>query len=201
MLSERLRTEAQPRTKNGQPAHRHHWRREQKLNPRRRLRRNVAMKVEDRNVRAHFQDDDRHRQRDADPEAPRVMSINSALGPVSAAGAQRFQRHAADRAGAWADLPDLRMHRTGIDRAVRRRLRRAAWRPLYSNISRDRRRICCGSRRCRKIIATFVACDDAASWPDRPSSRIPDRWPCRRHRACACAECFMCDISLETDTR
>src|SRR5262249_9042047 len=39
-------------------------------------------------------------------------------------GHLRLQRHAADRADTGADLPDLQMHRAGIDRALRRRCRR-----------------------------------------------------------------------------
>ena len=52
----------------------------------------------------------------ADPEAPRHVGefgIGSALGGDDV----RLERHAADRAGARAVLPDLRMHRAGVDRA------------------------------------------------------------------------------------
>src|ERR1019366_10051769 len=35
------------------------------------------------------------------------------------AGHLRLQRHAADRAASGADLADLRMHRAGVDRALR----------------------------------------------------------------------------------
>ncbi len=69
---------------------------------------------------AHLQREDRHRQHEADPEAPRHVGefgIGAAIG-----GHQfGFERHAADRAGARPDLPDLRMHRAGVDRALRHR--------------------------------------------------------------------------------
>ncbi len=61
------------------------------------------------------------RQSKADPEAPRHVDefvVRAAIG----ARDQGLQRHAADRAGAGADLTDLRMHRAGIDRAFRLRL-------------------------------------------------------------------------------
>ena len=48
----------------------------------------------------------------------RVMSTSSGFGPVVGGDHHRLQRHAADRAGARADLPDLRMHRAGVDRAL-----------------------------------------------------------------------------------
>jgi hypothetical protein len=77
------------------------------------------MEVEAGKMRAHFQDDERYRECRADPEAACHIDqffIRSGFG----CGAYRFERHAADRAGARAHLPDLRVHRTGIDRARRR---------------------------------------------------------------------------------
>ena len=53
----------------------------------------------------------------------RVMSTSSGFGPRLGARLRRLERHAADRAGAGPDLPDLGMHRTGVDRALRYRLR------------------------------------------------------------------------------
>ena len=53
------------------------------------------------------------------------MSTSSGLGPVVGGRHFRLKRHAADRAGARADLADLRMHRAGVDRAFDNRLRRA----------------------------------------------------------------------------
>ena len=47
----------------------------------------------------------------------RVMSASSGWGR-SSADHTRFERHAADRARARADLAHLRMHRAGVDRAL-----------------------------------------------------------------------------------
>ena len=49
----------------------------------------------------------------------RVMSASSGFGPAVGGGQLRLERHAADRAAAGSHLPDLRMHRAGIDRAFR----------------------------------------------------------------------------------
>src|SRR5262249_61571006 len=50
----------------------------------------------------------------------------------------RLERHAADRAGAWSDLPDLRMHRTGIDCIGRhRRTGRGPLREIAGRVSRE----------------------------------------------------------------
>ncbi len=43
------------------------------------------------------------------------MSTSSGLGPGGFGGVERLQRHAADRAMPRTPLPDLGMHRTGID--------------------------------------------------------------------------------------
>ncbi len=67
-------------------------------------------------VDAHLQHEHRQRQHEADPEPARHVDefgIGAALGGSNL----RLQRHAADRAGAGADLPDLGMHRAGVDRA------------------------------------------------------------------------------------
>ncbi len=56
----------------------------------------------------------------------RVMSRSSGLGTAVAVDGHGFERHAADRAGAGADLPDFRVHRAGVDRvfiALRQRRR------------------------------------------------------------------------------
>src|SRR6202035_2494485 len=82
----------------------------------------VTVQIKARKVRTHFKDDDRYRQRGGDPEAPRHVDQFGA-GAGYFADADWFQRHAADRAGARSDLPDLRMHRASVDRAFRRRRR------------------------------------------------------------------------------
>ena len=71
-------------------------------------------------MREHVQGDDRDSERGADPEAPGHVDefrIDLRLGGDS----QRFQRHAADRAAARADLADLWVHRAGVDGARCRR--------------------------------------------------------------------------------
>jgi len=78
-------------------------------------------------VPAHFQDDGRQREHQADPEAARHVG-EFGIGRRVEACDLRLQRHAADRAASRANLADLRMHRAGVDGAFRhfgRRLRRA----------------------------------------------------------------------------
>ena len=70
---------------------------------------------------AHLQGDDRHGQRKADPEAPGHVD-KLGVGPGLGRDHHGFKRHAADRAGARTDLPDLRVHRAGVDRAFRKGL-------------------------------------------------------------------------------
>ena len=60
----------------------HHGRRQEKLCPRRYLWRNVTMQLEHRHVRAHLQNNDRRGEHETPIQKRRVMSINSALGPV-----------------------------------------------------------------------------------------------------------------------
>ena len=67
---------------------------------------------------AHFQDDGRQREHEADPEAARHVG-EFRIGRRVEARDLRLQRHAADRAASRADLADLRMHRAGVDRAFR----------------------------------------------------------------------------------
>ncbi len=74
---------------------------------------------------AHFERENRQREHERDPEPPRHVR-NLGIRRGFGGGQLRLQRHAADRADAGADLPDLQMHRAGVDRAFRRgrRLRR-----------------------------------------------------------------------------
>ena len=114
MLRLRVTSDAQPRTKNGQPAHSTTG-----------VARPVAIQFETAGreqhmqtgqMPAHLQRDHRHGERERDPEAPRHVDEFG----VRAFGRRRdlrLQRHAADRAAARADLADLRMHRAGVDRA------------------------------------------------------------------------------------
>ncbi len=67
---------------------------------------------------AHLQHHRRHGQRKPDPEAPRHVR-EFGIGRRVEAHDIRLQRHAADRAASGADLPDLGMHRAGVDRTFR----------------------------------------------------------------------------------
>ena len=72
-------------------------------------------------VPAHFQHHHRQRQYEADPEAARHVG-EFGIGATVGGRDLRLQRHAADWAGAGADLPDLGMHRAGVGRAFDHRL-------------------------------------------------------------------------------
>ncbi|MEH2603670.1 hypothetical protein V1277_003047 [Bradyrhizobium sp. AZCC 1588] len=67
---------------------------------------------------AHLQNDGRQRKHEADPEAARHVR-EFRIGRRIEACHLRLQRHAADRAASGADLADLRVHRAGVDRALR----------------------------------------------------------------------------------
>ncbi len=70
---------------------------------------------------AHLQEEHRHGQRQADPEPPRHIDELGARGGVGRRH-HRLQRHTADRARAGGRLPHLRVHRAGVDGALRHRL-------------------------------------------------------------------------------
>ncbi len=74
--------------------------------------------------RPHGDDEERHGQRRADDKAAAEVDKLRVRPLMDIRHALRLQRHAADRAGAGADLLDLGMHRAGVDRARRRRRRR-----------------------------------------------------------------------------
>src|SRR5579863_3153565 len=65
-------------------------------------------------MRAHLRYDDRQREHGRNPKPARHVSE---FGAVTFAASLGFERHAADRTTAGTDLPDLRVHRAGIDRA------------------------------------------------------------------------------------
>ena len=76
---------------------------------------------------AHFQHENRQRQGQPDPEpAGHVRAVRGWA--ALPAATERLQRHAADRAIAWPVLPDLRVHRAGVDRACGHLLRPARFR-------------------------------------------------------------------------
>src|SRR6516162_338728 len=66
----------------------------------------------------HFEDYDRNGERETDPETAGHVDQ---LGIWSCVSSCEFglERHAADRTIAWPDLPNLRVHRAGVDRAFR----------------------------------------------------------------------------------
>ncbi len=165
------RLERLPAALEERPARPQHDRRRQReLNP-------VGQVLRDQSVPAgkmvaHLQHEDRRSQHRADPEAPRHVrkfGIGSAIGGRDF----RFERHAADRAGAGAFLPDLRMHRAGIDRARRHRLGLAlVGREIFFRIGGEFRP---ASRRTEIIGAALCSRGGAWRYADRPSSRRPDR--------------------------
>ena len=179
MLRLRVTTDCQPRTKNGQPAHSTTGVAKRELDPVRQRLIDEAVTADD--VRAHLEREHRQRQHEADPEAPGHVGefgIRARVGGRDLG----LERHAADRAGAGADLPDLRMHRAGVDRAFRHRLGGAL--PPCRGTSRDRPRTWCGSRPSRNNRCGPCARGDAWRCADRPSCRRPDRrTPCSRPRA------------------
>ena len=71
---------------------------------------------------AHLEGQDRERQHQADPEAPGHVG-ELGVRPGLRRHVQGLERHAADRAGARAHLPHLRVHRAGVDRVRPRRRR------------------------------------------------------------------------------
>ena len=64
----------------------------------------------------HLQDEDGDRERKPDPEPPRHICEFGAWFRFSRRN-DGFKRHSANWASAGPDLPDLRMHRTGVDHA------------------------------------------------------------------------------------
>ena len=99
---------------------------------------------------------------------------SSGLGPVSAVGELRLQRHAADRAGAGADLPDLRVHRAGVDRAFRHRRGRLAVGRLeiFRGVGGE---LGAAAGRAEIIGLALMAVAVRRRRADRPSCRRPDR--------------------------
>ncbi len=93
----------------------HHWGRERELDQGR--GRGPHQSVSAGEVGAHVEDDDRHGQQEPDPEPARHVR-ELGIGTRLRRYELRLQRHAADRARAGSDLPDLRMHRAGVDRAL-----------------------------------------------------------------------------------
>ena len=166
----------------------HDGRGERQLNPVRQGLVDPAVTADE--VAAHFQNDGRQRQHEADPEAARHVG-EFGIGRRIEACHLGLQRHAADRAAAGTDLADLRMHRAGIDRALRRGGFRLA---LVEILPWDRRRIWFGSRPSRNDRFRRGSRTDAGWSRDRPSFR-------RRGRArspCAAVMVTMMGVIVTT---
>ncbi len=95
----------------------HNGRGEHQLNPVRQRLVDPAMPADE--MTAHLQHDRRQCEHEADPESARHVG-KLGIGRRIEAGDLGLQRHAADRTAAGAGLADLRMHRAGVDRALRR---------------------------------------------------------------------------------
>jgi len=118
MLRLRDISEFQPRTKKGHAAQRNHRDAQDELNPA------GEFWIRQRRVQAgqvfgHCQAQNRNREREPDPEPARHVE-QLGVGLVVCAWCDRLERHAAFRAVAGARLPDLRVHRAGVDRGRRR---------------------------------------------------------------------------------
>ena len=98
----------------------HHRRRQHEGNPVRSGRRDQIHQAE---MRAHLQHEHRQRERQRDLETPTHID-QFGIRRILERNLFGLQRHPADRTGAGADLPDLRIHRTDVDRSGRRRGRR-----------------------------------------------------------------------------
>ena len=99
----------------------HDRRGEDELQP---VRPRLTDEIQAEHMLPHFQHEHGNGQRERDPEPPRhigELRIGTAVGGHHV----RLKRHAADRATPRPGLPHLRMHRAGVDRAVRHRLRRS----------------------------------------------------------------------------
>ena len=143
MLRLRVRIDWSARTMNGQPAHSTTGVAKHELDP---VRPRLADELQAEQVLAHLQHEHRNGQRQRDPEPPRHVG-EFGIGAAVGGHHVRLERHAADRAAPRPDLAHLRMHRTGVDRAFRHRLRRGL---AAEDISPDRRRTWSGSRREQK---------------------------------------------------
>ena len=85
---------------------------------------NAVRQMQQAEMAAHIQRDDRQRQRQRNPEAARHVGEFAAVG---FAAKFRFKRHATNRAGARSDLAYFRMHWASVDRVRRRAGRWRCW--------------------------------------------------------------------------
>ncbi len=171
MLSLRLTSDRQPRTKNGQPAQ---------------STTGVASTscsqfdvccpiacVSPSRCPPISRTKHRNGQHQADPEPPRHIDELRAR-PRVGCRHHRLQRHAADRARARPRLPHLRVHRAGVDGALGRRLLASSSPVPARDSATGRLRIFAGSRPSRNRTCARRASSGAVSCADRPSCRTPD---------------------------
>ena len=115
--------------KEGPARPQHHGRGEHHLDPVRQRRVDPAVTADQ--MPPHLEHHRRNREHEADPEASRHVG-EFGIGRRVQAGHLGLERHAADRATSRTDLADFRMHRAGVDRALRcRRLRLALVEPGF----------------------------------------------------------------------
>ena len=141
MLRLRVTIESPAALEERQAGPQHHGRRQRKLDPGIQALRGTTLCTGSANRCAAISITSTGRvEHDADPEAPGHVDQLFVVRLVRVGNAHRLQRHAADRAGAGALLHDLRVHRAGVERALR-----ASGRPAAAR-RRDRRpgrpRIC-----------------------------------------------------------
>ena len=120
MFGLRLTIDAQPRSKNGQPAHQTTGVASTRPIQFVHAQVDAAAKAHAEHHVAHRQQEDRRAEHRADPEAPRHVDAARDSGPSSSADRARLERHAADRAGARLVADDLRVHRARVFDAHRR---------------------------------------------------------------------------------
>jgi hypothetical protein len=126
MLRLRVRTDAHPRTKNGQPAHSTTGVASTSWVHADVVAEDVVVEPRDE-VASHAEDEDGHGQGDADPEpAGHVAQLLRRAGVCG--DDDGFERHAADGTGARSVLSDLGVHRARVldDLPLTRRRRLAA---------------------------------------------------------------------------
>ncbi len=170
-----MTSDCQPRTKNGQPAHSTTGRRQQHLDPVRGL---LATMTWSRPVRCPpISSATTGRVRTSPIQNRRVMSISSGFGPASALTSTGSSAMPQIGHEPGPDLPDLGMHRAGVDGAFRHGLglgRRDCRVEIARRIGHELRR---GSRPSRNSRAGRCARRGAWRCADRRTSRTPGLSP------------------------
>jgi hypothetical protein len=96
---------------------------EHELYPGREPGRHEVVEAQRRNMAAHLENDDGYGEHEADPEAARHVG-EFGIGAGLAGYLERLEGHPADRTAPRPHLPDLGVHRAGVDRAGDYRRRR-----------------------------------------------------------------------------